>query len=77
MGEPAIPTDAERNETCAYAKAIVDAVRNDELGPHPEYPESSPTADLMVFRMAQEIELLLAEIATLRERLSDRPRHGY
>jgi hypothetical protein len=33
MGEPAIPTDAERTERLVLARAVVDSVRNDESGP--------------------------------------------
>lgn len=62
MGEPAIPTPAEREHVRAFAKAVVDSVRNDEDPPHPQWEDGDAMDDdMMTFRLAQEIGLLLEE----------------
>lgn len=69
MGEPATPTPVERAWTRAYAKSVVDAVRNDEEQPLAHWPDdadSGPGVDVMgddtvIFKLAQEIEMLVKE----------------
>lgn len=77
MGEPAIPTAADRKETRELATAIVESVRNDEAMPHPFDVIEVHGAGMMVhlvhvkehmFRLAQEIDLLRAEGAATNER---------
>jgi hypothetical protein len=61
MGEPAMPTPADRQGTRRWAAAIVDSVRNDEEMDLP-IPDDSPTAfENFIFVLAQEITLLQAE----------------
>lgn len=65
MGEPAIPTPAQRKATHELAIAIVESVRNDEpmpLGLDPwNVEEMRPSTKLeleqLVFRLAQELVL--------------------
>lgn len=69
MGEPAIPPPAERRETRALALAIVESVRNDEempLGLHttPSGMVHRPPVEELVFRLAQEVALLHAQLNT-------------
>jgi hypothetical protein len=67
LGEPAIPSDAERARTRAYARSVVDAVRNDEERPTPRFADGDAMSDdTMIFQLAQEIELLLARVSTRR-----------
>ena len=75
MGEPATPTAKERAETRELAAKIVEAVRNDEVIPLPIDPwnlaEMRPSTrrefEALVFQLAQEIELLRAEINELAD----------
>lgn len=53
MGEPAIPTPAERAATLDLARSIVDAVRNDEESPT-KYMRGS-AIDGTIFRFAQDL----------------------
>lgn len=71
MGEPAEPTAAERADRHKLATAIVESVRNDERMPLPfDWPKSVPLdcpdcpvsdAEELIFALAQEITILLAE----------------
>lgn len=68
MGEPANPTPSERAETRAIARAIVEAVRNDEAWPPGTAFFARTDGDradfeVMQFRFAQEIGLLENELA--------------
>lgn len=66
MGEPAIPNERERSKAISWARAIVEAVRNDEeqdvyrAPPAKSYEEREDrkALDLVVFRMACTIDLL-------------------
>lgn len=83
MGEPAIPTEADRKATRELAAKIVDSVRNDEpmqlgLNTWRETSFGSWLCELrrveeLVFQLAQEIDLLRAEFAPNRDiaRLAD------
>ena len=71
MGEPANPTPAERAERHKLAAAIVESVVNDESMPLPfEWPKDVPLdcpdcpvtdAEDLIFALAQEVTILLAE----------------
>lgn len=66
MGEPAIPNERERQLAINHARAIVDAVRNDEeqdvypIGPARGVleREARDERELVIFRMACTIDLL-------------------
>lgn len=63
MGEPAISTPAEREFVRAFAKSVVESVRNDEEQPQPRWEDGDAMGDdTMIFRLAYEIGLLLDEI---------------
>lgn len=53
MGEPAVPSQGERNRVLALAKSIVDAVRNDEELPT-KYMRGT-AIDGTFFRLAQDL----------------------
>ncbi len=68
MGEPAIPTPEQRAATRALARFYVDTVRNDD--PFPAHDDDD------MFRLAQEVELLTAEIDNLTRLANAAPRSG-
>lgn len=56
MGEPAVPTPAERAATLELARAIVEAVRNDTEWPAPfDIGLFRREVDTAVFRLAQDL----------------------
>jgi hypothetical protein len=70
MGEPAEPTKAERERNQQLAAAIVESVRNDEEMPIGiEWPKNPldcadcpvSAVEELVFQLAQEITILVAE----------------
>lgn len=76
MSEPAQPTTADRAETRALAARIVEAVRADEAMPldltwyslgnrttDAVRYHAQPDVESLVFRLAQEIEMLRAAVA--------------
>lgn len=70
MGEPAMPSDTERLATRTLAALIVECVRDDEAIPLPGVYTPSPEVpmitregvELLVFRLAQEVDLLSREV---------------
>lgn len=74
MGEPTPLTDEERKLYRAYADSVMDAVRNDLDQPLPRFPDGDAMDEsTMIFKLAQEIDLLREEVQALRQRLSDNP----
>lgn len=74
MGDPAPLTDEERKLYRAYADSVMDAVRNDLDQPLPRFPDGDAMDEsTMIFKLAQEIDLLREEVQALRQRLSDNP----
>lgn len=68
MGEPAMPTPAERRTTLELASRIVESVRNDEPMPLDMHTTPSgmvhrPLVEALLFRLAQEIEMLRSAVA--------------
>ena len=57
MGEPAVPTEAERAATLELARRIVEAVRNDEESPIDikAATHSPELIDGLFFRLAQDL----------------------
>ena len=58
MGEPAVPTPADRVQTLVLATGIVESVRNDEEWPHEMNYLSSAHTEVdkdKVFRLAQDL----------------------
>lgn len=68
MGEPAVPTEAERTATLELARGILEAIRNDEWWPFPFYERSDPTnaARTAIFRLAQDLVDARAEVEAVR-----------
>lgn len=64
MGTPATPTPSDRQAARELAKAIVDAVRNDEGWPDELFRAYSTET---IFRFAQEIELMAADVKFTNE----------
>lgn len=61
MGEPVHPTPEERARTRAYARDVVESVRNDEDQPRMTHPDGDAMSDeLVIFLLSQEILLLHA-----------------
>ena len=85
MGEPAIPTPAQRKATHELAIAIVESVRNDEPMPHPFDVIEVHGAGMMVhlvhvkehmFQLAQELVTARAERAEALRELARRTGHA-
>jgi hypothetical protein len=68
MGEPATPPSTERQHTRAYAASVIEAVRNDEDQPLSRYEDGDAMPDdETIFRLSQEVTLLLSEAQEIRE----------
>lgn len=83
MGEPATPTPADRAETRDISYAIVESVRNDVVMPLPADVDSVCRSlgmsdermfavENFIFRLAQEITLLVEERKAFAESFEDR-----
>lgn len=56
MGDPAVPTPAERADTLAKAKAVVQAVIDDEQWPEPlDMLDGRDDAISAIFRVCQDL----------------------
>lgn len=67
MGEPAVPTPAERADTLDLAQRIVDSVRDDESLPSEFWLIASTSMELPLFRLAQDLVDANAELERVRE----------
>lgn len=66
MGEPAVPTPAERAATLELAKALVESVRNGRQLPDEFWLITSTSMEHHLFRLAQDLVNVAAERQRLR-----------
>lgn len=71
MSDPAIPTPAQRQRTRAYAASVLEAVRRvrtvNAMDGHVSISNRNDEEDALLFDLAEEITLLLAETQEIRE----------
>ena len=68
MGEPAIPTPQERVERRRIARGVIDAVREDR---DVHLPRDHSQVKILVFGLAQEVEMLFEENLELQGALTN------
>lgn len=71
MGEPAVPTPADRAETLKLAREIVDSVREDADLPEPFTGDPDDITANAVFRLAQDLVAASERLATVDSALDN------